>query len=128
MAAIAGVPAPESGVRDQAQSPIDHVHLARYTLGNRALEIEVLQLFAEQTPDYLEALRSAGSEKAWRDAAHTIKGSARAVGAMRVAERAELAEALQSSPDVEARARAVAALEGALAEARLHIETLKHPD
>ena len=30
-----------------APSPIDHAHLARFTLGNRMLESEVLQLFLE---------------------------------------------------------------------------------
>lgn len=107
-----------------AACPIDHAHLSRYTFGNKSLEIEVLQLFADQAPDYLEALRTAETEKAWRDAAHTIKGSARAVGAMRVAERAERAERLKASPDEAARAAAVAALEAALCEARDHIDGL----
>ena len=30
----------------EASTPIDHVHLRRYTMGNRPLELEVLQLFA----------------------------------------------------------------------------------
>jgi len=107
-----------------ARAPIDHAHLARYTFGNRELEIEVLGLFAGQAPDYLLQLKHATTEKAWRDAAHTLKGSARAVGALKVAERAEQAEALRSSTDAQARARAVAALEAALEEARRHIELL----
>lgn len=107
-----------------AACPIDHAHLSRYTFGNKSLELEVLQLFADQTPDYLEALRSAETEKAWRDAAHTIKGSARAVGAMQVADRAERAEQLRASTDAAARIAAVAALEAALDEARDHIEGL----
>lgn len=109
----------------QPDLPIDHVHLARYTFGNRALEIEVLQLFTDQAPDYLEALRVADTEKAWRDAAHTLKGSARAVGAVRVAERAERAEALVASRDRQARAMAVQALADALDEARRHIASLQ---
>ncbi len=112
-------PAPRLG-----EAPIDHAHLARYTFGNRALEIEVLHLFADQAPDYLEGLRTAQSEKAWRDAAHTLKGSARAVGAFRVADRAERAEALRASPDQGARRDAVDAIAEALAEARRHIEAL----
>jgi HPt (histidine-containing phosphotransfer) domain-containing protein len=111
-----------------AEPPIDHAHLARYTLGNRALEIEVLQLFAGQAPDYLEDLRSAATEKAWRDAAHTLKGSARAVGAMRVAECAERAEALCVSADALLRARAIEALSEALAESRRHIAGLQPVD
>ena len=61
--------------------PIDHPHLARYTLGNRALEQEVLQLFADQAPQTLASLAAANSAKAWHAAAHTLKGSAMAVGA-----------------------------------------------
>ncbi len=95
--------------------PIDHVHLARYTFGNRALEIEVLKLFAEQAPSYLEQLGSATTEKAWRDAAHTLKGSARAVGALAVAVTSEHAETLRASTDTELRRRAVEDVADALA-------------
>jgi len=72
--------------------PVDLAYLARFTLGNVALEREVLQLFAAQMPLYLEALRGARVRKAWREAAHSIKGSACAVGAWRLAGCAELAE------------------------------------
>ncbi len=75
-----------------AGDAIDRAYLARFTLGNAALESEVLQLFADQVPRYLQALRKARSRKAWRDAAHTIKGSALAVGAWRLARFAEMAE------------------------------------
>ncbi|MGD9802750.1 MAG: Hpt domain-containing protein [Hyphomicrobiaceae bacterium] len=104
---------------------VDHAHLARYTFGNKALEVEVLNLFADQAPLYLTNLRDARSEKDWRDAAHTLKGSARAVGAMRVAELAERAEALRSSADMAARAMAIDALAEALDEARQHIARLE---
>ena len=113
--------------RPRAACPIDHTFLARYTFGNRALEIEVLQLFAHQAPDYLEALKSAATEKSWRDAAHTLKGSARAVGALQVAERAERAEALRASPDINAKACAVVLLDEALADALRHIASLADP-
>lgn len=72
--------------------PIDHEHLRRYTLGNRELEIEVLNLFAGQAPLTLEGLRAATSEHGWHVAAHTLKGSARAVGAWSIAAVAEEAE------------------------------------
>src|SRR4051812_35026424 len=63
-----------------APAPVDFAHLKRYTLGDRALELEVLHLFAAQAPLTLEVLRRAHTTRAWRDAAHTLKGSARAVG------------------------------------------------
>lgn len=127
MASVAVHRAPELRVSAprRAEAPIDHAHLARYTFGNRALEIEVLHLFADQAPDYLEGLRTAQSEKAWRDAAHTLKGSARAVGAFRVADRAEAAEALRGSSDQTARCQAIDAIADALAEARRHIQALE---
>lgn len=109
----------------RSEAPIDHAHLARYTFGNAALEVEVLQLFADQAPDYLDGMRTATSEKAWRDAAHTLKGSARAVGAFRVAERAERAEALKASTDSAQRIGAIEAIGEALAEARQHILALE---
>jgi HPt (histidine-containing phosphotransfer) domain-containing protein len=124
MGLVAGALAFEGETGERVNPPIDHGHLARYTFGNKALELEVLQLFAHQAPEYLEQLRSAASEKEWRDAAHTIKGSARAVGAMRVGDRAEKAEALRASPDAAARARAIAALEEALDEARTYVASL----
>lgn len=75
-------------------APINRSYLDRFTLGNVALEREVLQLFAQQIPPYLEQLRSADSQEAWKLAAHTIKGSALAIGADRLASVARLAECL----------------------------------
>ena len=80
--------------------PVDRSYLARFTLGNAALEREVLELFADQAPVYLRALRAAAGRKAWKEAAHTIKGSASAIGAWRLARFAEIAERI----DVEAEA------------------------
>jgi HPt (histidine-containing phosphotransfer) domain-containing protein len=81
--------------RDLAGDPVDLAYLARFTLGNVALEREVLQLFAAQMPVYLGTLRGARGRKAWRDAAHCIKGSACAVGAWRLAGCAEFAERVE---------------------------------
>jgi HPt (histidine-containing phosphotransfer) domain-containing protein len=76
-------------------APVDLAYLARFTLGNVALEREVLQLFAAQMPLYLEALRQARVRKSWREAAHSIKGSAWAVGAWRLAGCAQFAERVE---------------------------------
>ena len=45
--------------------PVDLVHLAKYTLGNRSAEREILELFSRQSDLYFERLRSAETEKAW---------------------------------------------------------------
>jgi HPt (histidine-containing phosphotransfer) domain-containing protein len=71
---------------------LDLAHLARYTLGDQALEAEVLSLFLDQLPVTFSGLRSARTAREWHLATHTLKGSATAVGAWRLAELAELAE------------------------------------
>ena len=91
--------ASDSGPGDRSTADaIDRAYLARFTLGNAALEHEVLGLFAAQVPIYLTRLRGASTAKAWKEAAHTIKGSAAAIGAWRLARFAEMAEKI----DVEA--------------------------
>lgn len=83
----------EIGTRETA--PVDLVHLARFTLGDRALEREVLSLFRTQSSQCLEKLQDADDAfggEAWQMTVHTIKGSARGIGAWSVAECAEEAE------------------------------------
>ncbi len=104
--------------------PVDLVHLARYTLGNRALEREVLELFRTQSEIYLARLKEAGTEKAWAEAAHTIKGSARGIGAWRVASTAESAEGLKGKSFKSSRQGIVRALEAAIGETNAFIEAL----
>jgi HPt (histidine-containing phosphotransfer) domain-containing protein len=107
---------------------VDRAYLARFTLSNAALEREVLELFAAQAPVYLQRLREANSIKAWKEATHTIKGSASAIGAWRLARFAEMAEKV----DVEAEAalreghrdEAVAAVAMATEEACRYIARL----
>ena len=104
-----------------AGDAVDLVYLARFTLGNVALEREVLQLFAAQMPLYLEALRTARARQAWRDAAHSIKGSAWAIGAWRLAGCAEFAERVEvdgaAAAREEQREKAVVAITVAAEEA-----------
>jgi HPt (histidine-containing phosphotransfer) domain-containing protein len=100
---------------------IDEVHLRRMTLGDRSLEREVLEIFARQTTMTLERIAGAGPARA-AAAAHTLKGSARGIGAWRVAEAAErLEEAAACAGDETAIAAAIAELEAASSEARLAI-------
>jgi HPt (histidine-containing phosphotransfer) domain-containing protein len=77
--------------RDRKPIVIDDSHLERMTLGDRRLEREVLELFVRQTTIMLN--RIVGAEPAMAAAAaHTLKGSARGIGAWRVARAAELLE------------------------------------
>lgn len=76
----------------EAPRPIDLVHLSKFTLGNRELETELLGLFKSQSYIYLDRMKLAETEEEWVRAAHSLKGSARAVGAWLVGEIAERAE------------------------------------
>ena len=102
--------------------PIDHAHLARYTLGNRGLELEVLQLFTGQAPSTLASLAAAGTPKDWHIYAHTLKGSARAVGAWALATAAEEAE--KAGPADARRGEMLVRLEVLLDEVCRYVEGL----
>ncbi len=81
------------------QPPIDMAHLAQMTLGERSLEIEVLRLFDLQAELLLARMREVGPEGV-ATLAHTLSGSAKGIGAWRVAAAAEAAECAvkQSAP------------------------------
>ena len=107
--ALGGAPTPAFG----GAAPIARVHLSRYTLGSPELEREILGLFVAQLPLSIEQLRFAVTDREWQVAAHTIKGSARAVGAGEVGRLALEAEQLPAVEDDAERARMLAALEEA---------------
>ena len=77
--------------RASLERPIDLVHLSRMTLGDRGLEREVLALFDRQATVMVSRMRSAAPGSV-TTVAHTLKGSARGVGAWRVAAAAEAVE------------------------------------
>ncbi len=117
-------PLPGPAQAGSAPCPIDHQHLARYTMGLASLEIEVLGLFASQAQLTFAALERARDAKAWRDAAHTLKGSARAVGAWRVADHAAEAEAMPAGPASPDRSVALANIRLAIEETGRYIASL----
>jgi HPt (histidine-containing phosphotransfer) domain-containing protein len=77
--------------RDQKPNVIDEDHLGRMTLGDRGLEREVLEIFVRQTTIMLTRIAGAPPALA-AAAAHTLTGSARGIGAWRVAQAAERLE------------------------------------
>jgi HPt (histidine-containing phosphotransfer) domain-containing protein len=81
-----------TGTRPSGQA-LDLVHLSAQTFGDRALEREVLDLFEQQCRRLLPAIADRSAIMARGDAAHTLKGAARAVGAERVAAIADAIEA-----------------------------------
>ena len=71
---------------------LDRDHLAQYTAGDPTLEAELFSLLNTQIKTCIADLQSASVEKNWRDAAHTLKGAARGVGAMELGEACARAE------------------------------------
>jgi HPt (histidine-containing phosphotransfer) domain-containing protein len=110
------------------ERPIDVEHLFRMTLGDHHLEREVLQLFDHQAGMLMERIsQSSRSERCEPGivaaAAHTMKGSARGIGAWQLARAAEAVEnaALGPQPGL---AKTVTALSACVDEARAAIAEL----
>jgi HPt (histidine-containing phosphotransfer) domain-containing protein len=101
-------------------APIDFEHLKRMTLGDAGLEQEVLAMFAAQSVKLMAALAAMPADAG--ALAHTLKGSARAIGAVGVAEAAARLEAvLANGADPSS---LVAELGDAVALARAAIEAV----
>lgn len=98
------------------EDALDLAHLARMTFGESGLEREVLALFNQQA-EMLLGRMTGGERGIAATAAHTLKGSARGVGAWRVALAAEAVE----FADAAAQPLAVKALATAIGEARAAI-------
>jgi HPt (histidine-containing phosphotransfer) domain-containing protein len=100
--------------------PIDFEHLQRMTLGDAAIEQEVLTMFLAQSATLAHTLAALPVDAG--ALAHTLKGSARAIGAFAVADAADRLEAaIARGFDASA---ALADLGEALAQARAAIEAV----
>lgn len=94
-----------SSTEPQERPSIDRAHLRRMTLGEAALEREVLAMFTVQTSALLGRFAAMPAEAA--ALAHTLKGSACAIGAFGVG---EAAQALEEA--IRARSGVVRAMQG----------------
>jgi HPt (histidine-containing phosphotransfer) domain-containing protein len=100
--------------------PIDFEHLNRMTLGDAGLEQEVLAMFVAQSTKLVSTLAAMPANAS--ALAHTLKGSARAIGAFAVADAAaRLEAAIARDFDTSA---ALAELGVTVAEARAAIEAV----
>jgi HPt (histidine-containing phosphotransfer) domain-containing protein len=100
--------------------PIDFEHLSRMTLGDAGLEQEVLAMFVAQSTTLVSTLAAMPADAS--ALAHTLKGSARAIGAFSVADAAaRLETAIARGFDTSA---ALAELGETVAEARAAIEAV----
>jgi HPt (histidine-containing phosphotransfer) domain-containing protein len=103
--------------------PLDRDHLRRMALGDLSLEREVLEMFMLQASRIAEALAGCPSDA--KALAHTLKGSARAIGACGVADRAAALEAALGTG--EQPTEALASLREAVADAHaVIVEILKN--
>jgi len=75
-----------------AAKPVDYDHLRVQAAEDLGVMREVLALFVTHSEQVIGELERANDEKTWKQWAHTLKGSARGVGAFAVAEAAADAE------------------------------------
>lgn len=93
---------------------LDRAHFDMMTASDRGLQLEVLGLFRMQ----VQGWRNAFDAAEWREALHTLKGSARGIGLTALATACEAAE---SVADAE-RSAAIATVRQALTEALTALE------
>jgi len=98
--------------------PIDFNHLNRMTLGDVSLEQEVLAMFSAQASALVGTLAALPANAG--EIAHTLKGSAQAIGAFDVADSAGRLEAVLANN--ENSAETLAELRDAVARARTAID------
>jgi HPt (histidine-containing phosphotransfer) domain-containing protein len=104
---------------------VDFAYLERYLAGDAGLVEEVLGLFDHQAELWIRLLDPEGDPGAWRDGAHTLKGSAAGIGANALAE--VCGEAEQAASESAAMKGAVLGrLISALDAARADIAAYRH--
>lgn len=97
---------------------LDRALLDDYSMQDQKLAAEILDLFLIQLPSMLEALDQARSPEDWAFATHTLKGSAAAVGALRLQQLAAELEAMPFRPDDAVRLLRIRAVQAAASDVR----------
>jgi HPt (histidine-containing phosphotransfer) domain-containing protein len=104
----------------------DTDHLETYTLGDHSIENEVLHMFLDQTALYMERLQCPRDAKDWYETAHSLKGSAKGVGAFKVGKRAEQLEKIKEPLKESVRMAILTLLQSDLDKTK--IEIMRHLD
>ncbi len=105
--------------------PAIHIdELRHYTAGDEAVMRDVLDIFRTQAALWLDQLSPDLSDTDWTALAHSLKGSARGIGALAFAAIAEEAETAPASSRPGLRARLGRELERVVAEIEHIITTL----
>jgi len=106
-----------------SEAQIDFEHLNKYVSGDVALTREIFGLFVHQTEMWGRGLDPAADDEVWESVTHSLKGSAKAVGAVNLATLCEAAEALTGeNRRMGARDVAVQNIEFAIEQVRLEIQ------
>ena len=106
---------------------VDFAYLEAYAGGDVGVVAEVLGLFREQAALWARLLDPAAVSEGWRDAVHTLKGSARSIGAAALGEACAEAETASDAARGAALGRVLDALDRVLADiaAYLHEQALR---
>src|SRR5437868_2471453 len=109
----------QAGGQAQPEAPdptiFDREHLRQYTSGDPDLERELVGLFLGQFAPMRAQLDQTASAEDWKFAAHTLKGSARSIGAPRIAALAEKLETFGPGEAAKGRNKVLAELDEAMA-------------
>lgn len=79
---------------DDSRPEIDFDHLNQYVAGDPDLTAEIFGMFQQQVEMWGRMLTVDADDETWESVTHSLKGSARAVGAMGLAGLCEKAESL----------------------------------
>jgi HPt (histidine-containing phosphotransfer) domain-containing protein len=93
----------------------DREHLHQYTNGDAGLEAELVTLFLGQFTPVRAQLDAASTAQDWKFAAHSLKGSARSIGAPVIATLAEQLEIMGFEGSKKTKKRTLDQLDAALA-------------
>ena len=97
-------------------SVIDLDHLRRYTMDSPELERELIGLFMNQLPSLRDQLRAAAVAPDWKMVTHTLKGSARVIGASTIGAVAAQLETEGLGGDANRRLKLIERLDAAIAD------------
>lgn len=79
---------------NDSEPEIDFDHLNQYVGGDASLTKEIFGLFKNQVDIWAKQLQADANDDIWAAVTHSLKGSARAIGAMKLAQACETAEAI----------------------------------
>jgi len=79
---------------DDSELEIDFDHLNQYVAGDPALTAEVFGMFQHQVEMWGRMLTVDADDEIWESVTHSLKGTAKAVGAVKLADLCEQAEVL----------------------------------